>query len=203
MNRQIKWVSQHLDEDPTKDMQDDEYQDSFDKLKSPNIKVVETPWGPINVDSSLNPYKHFEFWLGHTNFKIGAKEFNILNSVDGVESLTIISPYRFLVAKAEMFEWRDVRVNIEEMLCGQHSLTNDLNAIDASLREPLEEMSRNLDKKYKYWAIYMLPNGEVDWVCAETDEEYADHFSYTLSQYRLTHKKAGGIILKSDTVNES
>tara|TARA_R100000008_G_C3547637_1_gene148484 strand:+ start:106 stop:552 length:447 start_codon:yes stop_codon:yes gene_type:complete len=58
----------------------------------------------------------FDCWIGHTNFNVTEKVKNELDSIDGVEMLKVFSRYRFLIGVGRMFNFADVRKNIENTL---------------------------------------------------------------------------------------
>jgi len=59
---------------------------------------------------------NFECWIGHSNFDITKEIKNILNKTEGVELLKICSRYRFFIGIGKMFDFKEVRKNIEKNL---------------------------------------------------------------------------------------
>ena len=57
---------------------------------------------------------NFECWMGHTNFDITPEIKNKLDTIKGVELLKICSRYRFFIGIGKMFEFSDVRKEIED-----------------------------------------------------------------------------------------
>lgn len=57
---------------------------------------------------------NFDCWIGHTNFDITKHIKSTLNKTEGVEILKIISRYRFFVGVGQMFDFKEVRKNIEK-----------------------------------------------------------------------------------------
>ena len=60
--------------------------------------------------------QNFDCWMGHTNFNLTKEIRDKLNKTDGVEVLKICSRYRFFVGIGRMFDFKDVRQNIEKLL---------------------------------------------------------------------------------------
>lgn len=58
----------------------------------------------------------FDCWMGHTNFNITSDIRDKLNKTEGVEVLKICSRYRFFLGIGRMFDFKDVRKNIENIL---------------------------------------------------------------------------------------
>ncbi len=59
---------------------------------------------------------NYDCWLGHTNFNITEKIKKKLNEVEGVEVLKVCSRYRFFIGVGRMFDFSNVRGNIEKTL---------------------------------------------------------------------------------------
>lgn len=55
----------------------------------------------------------YECWIGHTNFDVTNSMKNILDKIEGVEILRILSRYRFFIGLGKLFEFKEVRKNIE------------------------------------------------------------------------------------------
>ena len=52
--------------------------------------------------------KHFKFWVGHANFKLTKDFYTVIGQHPGIETLDILTPYRFRIAVGKMFTDRDV-----------------------------------------------------------------------------------------------
>ena len=60
--------------------------------------------------------QNFDCWMGHTNFNITGEIKDKIESSEGVEVLKICSRYRFFLGVGRMFDFKDVRKNIENLL---------------------------------------------------------------------------------------
>ena len=92
---------------------DEKDEDDFEEEEGFNDEPRFIPL--INPAGMQNPFyqlKSFEFWTGHANFKITKPITIIINSVLGVESLDIVSPYRFHFSVAKQFQARKVMDDI-------------------------------------------------------------------------------------------
>lgn len=58
----------------------------------------------------------FDCWVAHTNFNITEEIKNKVNKIDGVEILKIHSRYRFFIGIGKMFDFSNVRQDIEKAL---------------------------------------------------------------------------------------
>ena len=58
----------------------------------------------------------FDCWIAHTNFDITPRIKDKLNSIPGIELLKICSRYRFFIGIGQMFDFKEVRNQIEESL---------------------------------------------------------------------------------------
>jgi hypothetical protein len=84
---------------------------------SNNIRVIATPMGIIPYNEFTASGKIFNFWTGHTNFKITEDVFNIMEETLGVEVLDVFTPYRFRIAVGKAFEATIVKQNIRDKIC--------------------------------------------------------------------------------------
>lgn len=67
--------------------------------------------------SQVSMLSNFDCWVGHTNFNITNTIKTALEGAEGVEILKITSRYRFFIGVGRMFDFTDVRRDIEEKLC--------------------------------------------------------------------------------------
>ena len=59
---------------------------------------------------------NFDCWMAHTNFDITPQVKEKLDNVPGIELLKICSRYRFFIGVGTMFDFSDVRKNIESTI---------------------------------------------------------------------------------------
>jgi hypothetical protein len=101
-------ITQDSELGPTEDV-------DFDPNEMPTSEPV-----MLNVDQELSNeialVSSFDCWVGHTNFNLTEEIKTALNIVDGVEVLKICSRYRFFVGIGKMFDFSEVRKNIEKEL---------------------------------------------------------------------------------------
>lgn len=208
--RNITWESQHIETSgenlEEKDDVEEMYDDGFDEEKELPA-IMSTPWGPFRVNDKMNPYRQFEFWMGHTNFNIDQAAKDVLDNTLGVEVLFIISPLRFMIAKGKMFEWRDVRIAIEKGLCGKHAVDEQIESIqDPETCEKVGKLKEDLIKAYDHWAIYVFPNGKYDFTYIkdehEDDEGEFEKFTASVELYKKSLELSGGILLQSEIMQD-
>lgn len=99
----------------------DELNISFEDLQEPYNKVshvrsVMTPFGIIPLTEQSLASNHFKLWVGHSNFKILKSHVSVIGSVAGVETVDILTPYRFRISVAKLFVDRDVMVDVRKAL---------------------------------------------------------------------------------------
>ena len=74
----------------------------------------------LNIDENLageiNLATNFNCWVAHTNFNLTEHIKNELDSIEGIELLKIFSRYRFLVGVGKMFDFTEVRKEIEKII---------------------------------------------------------------------------------------
>lgn len=98
-------------DDTEKDYEDEIEQDDIDT--NGHLGII-----PMSEEllREVTILSNFDCWMGHTNFDITPTIKEKLNNVQGVEVLKICSRYRFFVGVGTMFNFRDVRKNIENVI---------------------------------------------------------------------------------------
>tara|TARA_B100002019_G_scaffold199004_1_gene172439 strand:+ start:12084 stop:12542 length:459 start_codon:yes stop_codon:yes gene_type:complete len=73
---------------------------------------------PVTEDLSneIALMSSFDCWIGHTNFDITPSIKETLNEINGVEILKICSRYRFFIGVGRMFDFKNVREEIENTI---------------------------------------------------------------------------------------
>lgn len=65
---------------------------------------------------NVNDYKDFNFFVAHCNFHVTSEIVNFLCEVEGVESIDILSPYRFRISVGRLFVPQEILDHIEKKL---------------------------------------------------------------------------------------
>tara|TARA_Y100001947_G_scaffold152016_1_gene153050 strand:- start:220 stop:894 length:675 start_codon:yes stop_codon:yes gene_type:complete len=154
-------------------------------------RVVNTPLGVFSLDSMFKPSDRWDCWIGSTNFSITHVIKNTLKETEGIEVLRIMGRYTFFVGIATLFDFKDVRLDIEKSLCGyteKEVLSNEETLATVNLvKDQLKTM--------KYWSILVAPTGKVDYVVSDSlDQAYLDGLNELLELKQIL----GGIILRGD-----
>jgi len=63
----------------------------------------------------------YDCWIGHTNFDITLGIKNKLDRTEGVEVLQILSRYRFFIGLGKLFDFKQVRSDIEKTILPENS----------------------------------------------------------------------------------
>jgi hypothetical protein len=158
--------------------------------KVPVQKVLSTPFGFWRVDDSMNPYKQFKMWMAHTNFSITDEVLIAIEEVPGVEVLQPMTRYRFIVGVGELFDIREVRTAIEEML-GCHK---DFDSMiqDEQILQQIHELRKQL-AVYNRWAIYVFPNGQLDFTTSDDP-----NFGQQLNLFKQAVDHSNGVLIESE-----
>lgn len=76
---------------------------------------------PETLSAEIQLTTNFDCWIAHTNFDITERIKNAINKIEGVEVLKIYSRYRFFIGVGKMFDFKDVRKEIEaELIKGKN-----------------------------------------------------------------------------------
>ena len=126
-----KWVDVYQSEIDEIDQAIEEFEDlqgleydidpeTMEKLEAmsnmPSIKTILTPFGMMPLTEQSLASSHFKFWVGHTNFKLLNAHRKTIGSVAGIETMDILTPYRFRIAVAKLFVDREVMSKVRKSL---------------------------------------------------------------------------------------
>ncbi len=67
-------------------------------------KYIFTPMGYVAVSDAMTLTKRFNFWMGHTNYELNNFNVQLLENINGVETLDIWTKYRFRVGIGKLFK---------------------------------------------------------------------------------------------------
>lgn len=79
--------------------------------------IIYTPFGSVPSESVLKPSDRWQCWLGYTNFDLTHKISDKMKVVNGVEALRIMSRYTFCIGVGKLFNFSNVRKEIEDVIC--------------------------------------------------------------------------------------
>jgi len=96
--------------------EDDDIQESKEDFLDDKTSIP--PIVPISEEllRELTVLSNFDCWMGHTNFDVTPAIREKLNKIPGVEVLKICSRYRFFIGVGSMFNFPEVRKNIESTI---------------------------------------------------------------------------------------
>lgn len=142
------------------------------KIKNTEETFIMTPMGPFN---SSDFGKDFSFWIGNTNFPLDVEFFDKVDTTLGVESFAVLTPYKFVITIAKLFDPDQVKQQIYDLI-----------------REESPEVLRIKQdlSKYNNWAIFVLPNGEINYTFDEDD-----NFAEMVKTYEKLKSEVGGRII--------
>jgi hypothetical protein len=177
----LKWIDPFNPEDEI-DMEDDEdtvtYKDSYEEMEQKQQEhnkpstgagpLLVGPMGVIPLNEHNQPSKVFNFWMGHTNFNIEEEVKDIIEKTPGVETLEIYTRYRFRISIGRAFDEDDVMLDIHNRLCPQEDKVKVV--IPEVKPSGIDKVKSHLGSKYKFWAIFVLPNGEIDYRTGDTQD---------------------------------
>ena len=92
------------------------YNDEPELAPFSKIKTILTPFGVLPLTEQTLASTHFKFWVGHTNFRLLKKHVLMIENVIGVETVDVMTPYRFRISVAKLFKDRDVMSSVRAVL---------------------------------------------------------------------------------------
>lgn len=150
-------------------------------------KLVTTPLGIFQMHDKMNILKQFECWMGYTNFDITHSVSKKMEAVDGVEFLLILSRYRFFLGVGKLFDFSNVRTDIQKSVC------HDKAELDVETEATVEAI-KNIISKDKHWAILVCNTGEIQY--ASTNDANDETYLTQLVNLELIKNRVGGLILQ-------
>ena len=110
----LKTIIQQMIVYSEEEEEEDEYED-MEAYKQANA-TINMPILPISKElmDDMAMLSNFDCWIGHANFDITKEIKSRLNKTEGVELLKVLSRYRFFVGIGKMFDFKEVRKNIEK-----------------------------------------------------------------------------------------
>ena len=81
-----------------------------------HIRSIMTPFGVLPLTEQTMASKSFKFWVGHSNFKLTEIFYKVIGEHPGIETLDILTPYRFRIAVGKMFIDRDVMTSVRDKM---------------------------------------------------------------------------------------
>lgn len=155
---------------------------------------------PLNIIMPKRPIIHddLEYWIGNCNFTITESIVDKLDHINGIEILKPVSKHRFVIGLGKMFNLTDVRKDIDKIVCGKTRNQIELDRMDnTKIQGRVDELKNSL-KTYQHWAIYILPNGTIDYCASnELDKDFLEKVEcFSESQFY-----SNGVLIHSNEEN--
>jgi hypothetical protein len=111
MSYEIGWEKFKFPDEEEDDEEVDEFEEDteYDDEENDNGRLLSV------IPQQINPFfqlKKYNLWTGHTNFKITEAIVLIIENELGVETLDIITPYRFHMSIGKRFNEKEVKLNV-------------------------------------------------------------------------------------------
>ena len=191
-NSSQKMLSQLFSEQNPDAEEDVDINDIYSGFMAELPTLVSSPVGVYKLHDRMSPTKQFDCWMGYTNFDITEETKNKIESVPGVELLVVLTRYRFFIGVAKLFKFRDVRVSIEQFLCNNEK---ENLVEDKKIQKEINTIKKSISKN-EHWAIFVFPNGEIDYV--SSNEKNDDEFLEKLILYNEARVASGGLVIHSE-----
>ena len=201
MKRTIAWDKWQdpSEEEVKEDFNSEEWEDDNNpdmaNIISKIPELVSTPMGVFRLHDKMNPSKQFDCWVGHTNFDITPEIGEEIERVPGVEVLVFLTRYRFFLGVGKLFQFRDVRVEIEQMFQSDSEERSEMSQIDRKTEIDIEKIKQEISKD-KCWSIFVFPNGQIDFTSTngETEEDLVNFYKKT-ELYENAKEACGGMLI--------
>jgi hypothetical protein len=80
------------------------------------VQGIMTPYGVLPLTDDTLASRKFKFWVGHSNFRLTEDYYNVIGATEGVETLDILTPYRFRIGVGRMFIDRNVMSSVRDKM---------------------------------------------------------------------------------------
>jgi|TARA_R100000152_G_C6780483_1_gene213315 hypothetical protein len=155
------------------------------------MNMLHTPFGMFPMESMFKPSDMWDCRIGVTNFSITNDIKDILaNDIEGIEALKVMGRYTFCIGIPVTFDFKDVRVDIENKICTYTETEVMTEETQATVELVKEQLKHN-----KYWSILVASTGKVDYIVSDKlDHKYLEG----LNKLVELKQSIGGIILRGD-----
>lgn len=161
--------------------------------------VMHTPFGMISVVNDTMATSAFDFWMMYTNFDITEGIARIIEQVPGVETLEINTRYRARIGfpRSGLFRPRDVMHEIDKAVRGlDHAQQHQqLVGLEVDVAHKVMATRDEIEKKHEHWAIWVVPNGNMETIGSDRDD---DDYRHQLLLLRQAQESVGGRLLTSE-----
>lgn len=165
--------------------------------------ITPTPFGILPMTEHSLASNRFDFWIMHSNFNLTKDILDAIAQIPGVETLEPYTRYRARIGfpKSGLFNKETVKRNIEDIILlkddiKQQTIIDGLKIkFNQQVYKLVSDTKKLLAKKYKCWAIYVLPNGQIDIVSAN---HLGKEFTNKYNALKTTCVVVGGTIISSE-----
>lgn len=206
MNKKIIWekwcdpLNSNLDEVEWPGFDLDENDEQVPYFSNKQLKIIQTPLGFVSaLDSSL-ANTHIDFWIMHTNFDITPEVRDVIITTDGVETFEEYTRYKARIGfpKTDFFKPRNImsqiQTKIEELDKNKQLLITSM--FPENTQNKIQETIAFLKERNKYWTIFILPNGNIDLITSEVND---DMYKTKVKEFIEIYQNIGGQIIESES----
>ncbi len=155
-------------------------------VEPPQPKVLYTPYGLFAAESMLKPSNRWDCWFCYTSFDITKNMVKKIEEIQGVEAIKVLSRYTMFIGIGKLFNSTLVKLDIEDTISGRDDIILEV--------EETIEMVKNQVSEKPYWAIFISPTAEIEYIMSDTlNDEYLND----LNKFENLRDKIGGTILRS------
>lgn len=105
--------------------EESENQEPSISIKNIKEHFALTPMGLIPLTENTVSGKIFNFWTGHTKFTISTPIVNIIENIDGIETLDVFTRYRFRISVGKAFDDANVLRDVNNSVYNYITKTNE------------------------------------------------------------------------------
>lgn len=142
-------------------------------------KIMKTPFGFITIDHHSLACDKFDFWIMHTNFDLNEKIVDAISKVPGVETFEVYTRYRARVGfpKSPLFDTVETKMRIKQIVIETEDpavmtpIDVVVSDLDMETFAKVKMARQNLEGKSEHWALLVLPNGTINIITSDINNE--------------------------------
>lgn len=150
--------------------------------------LIRTPVGEYSPYEPMNPSKMYDCWICHTNFDITKAHETILNQIEGIEVIRIMTRYRIFIGIGKLFNLTDIRPKVNM-------------ALNIDSKSEIDKILEQIGG-YETWAIFIYDDGGYKLITKDEDnEEYMELYKDLLESGYVSLIKSDDFE-KEDDIND-
>lgn len=174
----------------SKKEEDDELFDKDDSFDDDKVRrefpFLQGPQGILPLFHGNLASANFNMWVVHTNFRLDEDVKNFINLIEGIETFELISPYRWRISIARLFNEENTKRIIEDKVITYikaRYLEKEFNISN----DKITSLKKDLEKTSKFWSI-LIKKDKYEVISGDNFDEVISKYNKLQNNYDYTIK---------------